>query len=215
MQIRVAIYARVSTTDKGQDTENQLRELRELVVNRKRDGWVAGEEYVDYASAKTGDRAEFQRMFADAGNRKFDLLLFWALDRVTREGALKTLQYLERLTDAGVEWWSYKEEYLRSVGPFRDAVLSILATIAKQERLRLSERTKAGMARVKAAGKQLGRPQAIYRRDIAQELRAAGMSWRKMAVELGVGQSTLRADFKRASKRALKAPPKRRGKKPI
>src|SRR5207302_1262078 len=114
--------------------------------------------YVDHASGGSGDRQMFQEMFTDAAQRKFDLVLFWSLDRFSREGVLETLQYLQRLTNNGVDWWSLKEEYLRSVGIFRDAVLSILATIAKQERIRLSERVMAGLERARAEGKDLGRP---------------------------------------------------------
>jgi DNA invertase Pin-like site-specific DNA recombinase len=210
--MRVAIYARVSTTDKGQDTENQLRELRELVSNRSRDGWALVAEYVDHASAKTGNRPEFQRLFHDGGNRKFDMVLFWSLDRFTREGVLETLQYLQRLTASGVDWWSYREEYLRSIGPFRDAVLSILATIAKQERIRISDRTKAGLATAKAKGKRLGRPLKIFRRDRVMELVAAGHSQRAIARELGIGESTVRVAIKRAGgvrKKGIPDPPRK------
>jgi DNA invertase Pin-like site-specific DNA recombinase len=174
--LRIAIYARVSTTDKGQDTENQLRELRQFVTNRTTDGWTLAGEYVDLASGKTADRPEFQRLFRDAAERRFDLVLFWSLDRFTREGVLETLQHLNRLTSNGVDWWSFKEEYLRSIGPFRDAVLSILATIAKQERVRLSERVKAGLDRAKAQGKAIGRPKVVVDRDRVVNLRRQGLS---------------------------------------
>lgn len=190
--MRVAIYARVSTTDKGQDTENQLRELRELVANRSRDGWEPAGEYIDHASAKTGNRVEFQRLFEDAGNRKFDLVLFWALDRFSREGVLATLQYLRRLTTHDVDWWSYREEYLRSVGPWRDAVLGILATVAAQERVRISDRTKAGLARARREGRIGGRPARVFDRKKAQKLRDAGLSWRVIEHKMGIAQSTIR-----------------------
>jgi DNA invertase Pin-like site-specific DNA recombinase len=96
--MRVAIYARVSTKDKGQETENQLAQLREFAGKQS---WHIHHEYVDQLSGKTAGRPEFQRMFKDASQRKFDLVLFWALDRFTREGALATLQHLEALTAAG------------------------------------------------------------------------------------------------------------------
>ena len=73
-------------------------------------------------------------MFADARARKFDLVLFWSLDRLSREGVSATLGHLERLTAYGVGWRSHTEECLDSCGIFRDAVLGILARIAKQER---------------------------------------------------------------------------------
>jgi len=57
-----------------------------------------------------------------------------------------TLQGLERLTADGIGWKSFTEQYLDSLGPFADAILSVLACVAKQERIRLSERTRAGLA---------------------------------------------------------------------
>src|SRR6185312_2436938 len=137
--IRIAIYGRVSTFDKGQDTENQVRELRQFVSNKGAEGWRLAGEYVDHATGKSANRPEFQRLFRDAAERRFDLVLFWSLDRFSREGVVETLQHLERLKANGVSWWSFKEEFLRSVGPFADAVLAIIACIAKQERVRLSE----------------------------------------------------------------------------
>jgi DNA invertase Pin-like site-specific DNA recombinase len=138
----VAIYARVSTRDKGQDTENQLRQLREFC--RKQD-WRVVCEFVDHATGKHSDREQFQALFAAASRSEFDVVLFWSLDRFSREGVLATLQHLQRLTSYGVGYRSFTEAYLDSCGMFKDAVISILATIAKQERIRLSERTVAGL----------------------------------------------------------------------
>ena len=135
--MRIALYARVSTKDRGQDHENQLRELREFVRRKKADGWEVVEEFVDRASGKTAARPAFQRMFEQASRKEFDLVVFWSLDRFPREGVRETLNHLQRLTSYGVDWFSYREEYLRSLGGFRDAVLAILAAIAKQERVRI------------------------------------------------------------------------------
>ena len=152
--MKVAIYARVST-DK-QDNENQLVQLREFAAKQ---GWTVFGEYVDRESGAKSDRVEFQRMFADASKRKFDLVLFWALDRLSREGVLQTLQHLNRLENHGVGFRSFTEQYFDSCGIFREAVISIMATLAKQERVRRSERTKAGLAIARAKGRRLGRPQ--------------------------------------------------------
>lgn len=127
--MKIAIYSRVSTLK--QDTENQLRQLREFAAKQ---GWEVVREYVDYESGAKAERAEFQRMFDDASRRKFDLVLFWALDRLSREGVLETLQHLNRLTSYGVGFRSYTEQFFDSCGVFRDVVIAIMATLAKQER---------------------------------------------------------------------------------
>ncbi len=147
-----AIYARVSTRDKGQDFTNQLIALREFAGKQ---GWYIWQEYVDQITGSTDDRAQFRQMVQDASQRKFDVLLFWALDRLSREGALETLQHLQRLTSYGVGWRSFTEQYLDSTGIFREAVISILATVAKQESIRLAEPTRAGLERVKRSGAKL------------------------------------------------------------
>jgi hypothetical protein len=76
-----------------------------------------------------------------AHQRKFDILVFWALDRLTREGTRATLNYLQRLESKGVDYVSYQEQWLDSTGPFKDVKISMFATLAKQERARISERT--------------------------------------------------------------------------
>jgi DNA invertase Pin-like site-specific DNA recombinase len=106
------------------------------------------QEFTDKASGKRGDRVQFQAMFEAASRREFDAVLFWSLDRFTREGTLPTLQYLQRLDSyGGVACRSFTESWLDSLGPFKDVVLALLATLAEQERVRLSERVTAGLAR--------------------------------------------------------------------
>jgi DNA invertase Pin-like site-specific DNA recombinase len=180
------LYARVSTKDKGQDVSNQLRQLREFC--RKQE-WEVVEEYIDRASGKHSDRERFQAMFAAASRREFDLVLFWSLDRFSREGTVETLQHLQRLTSYGVAWRSFTEQYLDSTGIFKDAVIGILAAVAKQERVRLSERVHAGLERAKAQGRVGGRPRIRRDRDrdakIIRQMRAEGDSYGEIADALG------------------------------
>ncbi|SRR5713101_2627319 len=187
--MRVSIYARVSTGD--QDNENQLAQLREYC---QRQGYEVVNEYVDIASGGKTDRHQFKLMFEQASQRKFDLLLFWSLDRLSREGVLATLQYLQRLAEYGVGYKSFTEQYLDSLGPFREAVLAILACIAKQERIRLSERTRAGLAKAKSQGKVFGRPRSLkpYEKEKAVQLRKEGRSWTYIAKQFNCHQDTIK-----------------------
>jgi DNA invertase Pin-like site-specific DNA recombinase len=172
--VKVAIYARVSTKDKGQSTDNQLPDLRRYAEVL---GWDIHKEYAEEESGSTANREQFKQLFADAHQRKFDLVLFWSLDRFSREGALPTLQHLNTLESYGVGYKSYTEQYLDSTGIFKDAVISILAIVAKQERVRLSERTRAGLERAKGKGTKLGKPGLAQEQiDQIRRLKGGGMS---------------------------------------
>lgn len=131
-------------------------------------------------------------MFGDASQGKFDLLLFWVLDRLSREGVLETLQHLNRLTSYGVGFRSFTEQYFDSCGIFKDAVISILATIAKQERIRMSERTKAGLAQARRNGRQIGRPRLTVQSSEIARLRASGLSLRAIGRQLGISEGSVR-----------------------
>src|SRR6266852_1854631 len=180
---------------KTKEVENQLRQLREFAAAQ---GWTISREYIDHETGKTDDRAEFQAMFSDASQRKFDVLLFWALDRLSREGVLETLQHLNRLTSYGVGYRSFTEQYFDSCGVFRDAVIAIVATVAKQERVRISERTRAGLAVARAKGKILGRPSLNVNPVEVARMRTEGLSFRAIADKLGVSVATAHAASKTA-----------------
>ncbi len=196
--MKTALYTRVSTKDKGQDTENQLHQLRESAATQ---GWKITAEYVDRASGKRGDREQFQRMFAAASRREFDILLFWSLDRLSREGVFETLNHLQRLTSYGVNYRSFTEQYLDSTGIFKEAVIGILAAVAKQERVRLSERTLAGLQRARAQGRVGGRPAKVDNPrtlKALRRLRDQGKSIRQIAAELRLSTNTVLKGLKAA-----------------
>ena len=185
--MQVAIYSRVSTSDGKQRVENQVRQLRAFC--RKR-GFEVVAEFADEASGADADRPEFKRMFAAAHKREFDGVVFWSLDRFSREGVLPTLQRLEQLNSYGVAWVSLTEEYLDSTGIFRDAIIGILSALARQEKVRISERTKAGLERAKAQGKRLGRPRKVVDRKKVIEARKAGASFGELAKRFGISRSS-------------------------
>jgi DNA invertase Pin-like site-specific DNA recombinase len=186
--MRVAIYARVSTKDKGQDTENQLYQLRTFA---ERHGTIY-HVFTDQESGGKADRTDFKQLLLEVYQHKFDLVVFWRLDRFSREGALATLRYLKELKDHGVNYKSFTEPYLDSLGPFGDVIVSMLATIAAQDLLKISENTKAALAKKKAAGVQLGAP-AKSTEIIAQvrRLKASGASNQAIARALKMSPTTV------------------------
>lgn len=195
----VAIYARVSTDDKGQDPENQLCDLRAWCASG---GHEIVTEYVEHVSGRkrVEERPEMNRLFADASKRKFTLVLFWSLDRFSREGMTQTVLNLERLNSNGVAFHSYTEEYLTTDNELvRDILLSALSSLAKVEAQKISRRTKAGMAKAKANGKVLGRPkitdaQITAIRETAQK--NPKLSQRAIAKAVGVSRASVARHFK-------------------
>jgi len=147
--MKVAMYVRVST-DK-QEVLNQLVQLRAYC---KQKGYEVFNEYVDVISGKEKSRPAYDLMFLHAHRRYFDLVLFWDLSRFSRAGTLYTLQKLKELENLGVDWESFQEPYFSSIGDFRDVVISIMSTLAKIQREKISDNTKAGLKNAKNVGKR-------------------------------------------------------------
>lgn len=187
--MKAAIYARLSTRDKGQDNKNQLHELRAFAARK---GFAVCKEYTDHDSGGKADRTQFKLLFLDAHQGRFDVVIFWALDRFSRKGVGETLNHLQKLSASGVQFLSFTEQYPDSTGIFKDAIIGILAVIAKQEKVRIGERTKAGLIRARAKGKVIGRP-AVDAEKITQvkRLKATGISDRATAIALGMSPSTV------------------------
>lgn len=150
--MKAVLYVRVST-DK-QEVDNQLLQLREYC---KKSSYEIIDEYVDIISGKETSRPSYDQMFLDAHKKMFDLVLFWDLSRFSRAGTLYTLQKLKELENLGIDWESYQESYFKSVGQFKDVVLSIISTVARIEREKISERTKAGLERARRKGSPIGK----------------------------------------------------------
>jgi DNA invertase Pin-like site-specific DNA recombinase len=190
--MKCAIYARVSTSK--QDNDNQLIQLREFAAKQQ---WEIVAEFVDTVTGSgKEDRAQFDRMMLAASQRRFDVLLFWKLDRLSREGVRKTLQYLERLDSWGVAWRSFMEPFFDSCGIMRDVVISIMATLAQQERVNISDRTRAGLQRTRAKGTRLGRPVVNLDMTEVRRRQGQGQSIRGIAKALGCSPALLVKRFR-------------------
>jgi len=181
--MRVAIYARVSTDDKGQDVENQLIQLRTYCKARE---YTIYKEYTEHITG-TGKkrRPVFEEMLEDARKRKFDILLVWSYDRFSR-GGLKDIRYILDLNSWGVKFVSYQESFLDTTTDMGELLLPIFAWIAKQEAKKISERTKAALQKLKSQNVKLGRPQLNIDDNKLLELRKQGKSWREIAREMGL-----------------------------
>jgi DNA invertase Pin-like site-specific DNA recombinase len=186
--MKVALYLRVSKDDGRQDVANQRLQLEDFC---KRQGWPIVAEFADRASGKSGDRPQFRKMLDAASRKEFDLLLFWSVDRLSREGTLAVLQYLRQLDSWGVQWRSFTEPYFDAAGPFKDVVLSVAATLARQERLKIVERTKAGLERARKAGKAIGRPALDIDIEKLRQLQAEGMSIRQLAKKFKISPNSV------------------------
>ena len=152
--LKAAIWARVSTTE--QETANQVRVLEEWAQKR---GLEVVKVYQVEESAWQGKHLQaLAQVYADARQGQFQCLLVWALDRLSREGPLATLEIVHRLGQSGVQVLSYQEQWTEAAGEMRDLLLAIAGWVARMESIRRSERTRAGLARDVAEGTRLGRP---------------------------------------------------------
>ena len=183
--MKAGIYARVSTLDKGQDTEVQLRDLRSYAQARE---WIIVGEYVDKGQSGAKDRRpELDRLMKDVRKRKVDLILCWRLDRLGR--SLKHLILtLDELQSVGVGFVSYNENLDLTTSTGR-LMFQLLGAFAEFERNLIKERVKAGLANAKAKGAKLGRPSPEFDEDELIRLRKSGVTIRGIAERLNLRKS--------------------------
>ncbi len=152
--MKVAIYCRISTSE--QDVTNQFLALEKWARDR---GWEITQVYQEQESAwRSGHQRELARLKEDAGRRRFEVVLVWALDRLSREGAAAILNLIDTFKAYGVRVISYQEPWTEAPGAIGEILYAIAGWVAKMESQRRSERTKAGIERARAQGKNIGRP---------------------------------------------------------
>lgn len=199
---RAGIYARVSTTNHGQDPQLQTREMREYCERR---GWNVVDEYVDVGISGTKDsRPELNRLMADAHRRRFDTILVWKLDRFGR--SLRHLvNSLAELEARGIAFISLRDNLDLST-PSGRLMFQIIGAMAEFERALIAERVKAGMQNARAKGRRIGRPSRIpltedLKKEIAASYRRGDGSFRKLASQFGCSLGTIQrciAPYQRA-----------------
>jgi len=198
---RVALYARVSTTD--QSTDSQLLDLRKYVLDR---GWKIYREFVDEGISGTKDsRPALDQLMADAKKRKFDIMLVWRFDRFARS-TRHLINALEEFRNLGIDFVSYQEN-IDTSSPLGSAIFTIISAVAQLERDIIAERVKAGLRRARENGKKLGRPRLAVDAGKIAALRAQGRSWREIAEELGIGKGTAQRAFYSLPKNPSGKPP--------
>jgi DNA invertase Pin-like site-specific DNA recombinase len=196
MTARVAIYARVSTTNHGQDVGLQTRELRQFAEAR---GWTVAGEYIDAGVSGAKDsRPELNRLMADAHKRRFDVVCVWRFDRFARSVS-HLLRALETFKALGIDFVSFSEQMDTST-PAGKMVFTVLGAVAELEHSLIVERVRAGLRNARAKGKRLGRPRVTVNAAKIAALRASGLSWPKIAVELGASVGTVYKAARKLSK---------------
>jgi DNA invertase Pin-like site-specific DNA recombinase len=185
---KVAIYVRVST-DK-QTVENQLRELHQIAERR---GWEVVDEYHDagISGSKSREaRPGLDEMLKDAQQRRFDVVMAWAIDRLGRSliDLLGTIQALEA---CGVDLY-LDQQSIDTTTPAGKLMFQITGAFAEFERSMIRQRVRAGLKRAVERGSTLGRPKISpdVEKRIQGQLRA-GKGILATAKELGVGTGTV------------------------
>ncbi len=185
---RAVLYSRVSTLHHGQDPEMQSREIREYCQRR---GWPLVGEYVDRGiSGAKERRPELDRLIADAHKRKFEVVVVWKFDRFARSVS-HLLRALENFRALGIEFVSLSEQIDTST-PTGRMIFTVLGAVAELERSLIAERVRAGLRHAVAKGKRLGRPTKHVDPAKVAELRAQGLSWRRVGLNLAVSPTKAR-----------------------
>lgn len=190
---RAALYARISTRDKGQNLENQLGELRNYAERME---WIIERQYLDTETGARNDRPELDKMMKAAARREFDLVAVFDLSRLTRTGPAGAFELIGRLMKSGVRFWSMTEEHFRTAGPAGELFIAIAAYIARAERETLQHRIRAGLDRARKSGKAIGRPSSVIDRDRLRKLQGEGLSIREIAAKLKTSPSTIARKMK-------------------
>jgi DNA invertase Pin-like site-specific DNA recombinase len=193
---RVALYARVSTKNNGQDPETQLIALREYAGHR---GMTVVDEYVDVGISGAKDRRPaLDRLMADARRRHFDIVLVARFDRFARSTKHLVLA-LEEFHSLVIDFISLNESVDTST-PAGKLMFTLISAFAEFERSIIRERVLAGLDRAKKQGRRLGRPRVVVDPIQVAGLRNIGRSWNEIARELGAGRGTVERAFRNLPK---------------
>jgi len=198
--MRVAIYSCTPIKDDPHIAETQIQRMEELVL---RYGWRTTHIYRDLVTSPGAERDAYKKMLLDAKQHHFDVLIFWALNQLTRQNANNTILLLHKLSCWKIGFRSYTERHLDSCQASPQAVPSIIAILVEQNSIYISEKTRIGIEKqrqTQTPGPKgrlgPGRPPAVFDQERAQELRAKGKSYTIIATVCGVSKATISRFFK-------------------
>ncbi|MBI5184885.1 MAG: recombinase family protein [Nitrospinae bacterium] len=183
---RVALYARVSTSNGHQNPEAQLLDLRRYAKER---GFKVFQEYVDRLSGTIEKRPALDKLMEDAGKKRFDAVLVWRFDRFARS-TKHLVESLHTFRHIGISFISFQEN-IDTGSPLGEAIFTIISAISQLERDIIKERVKSGLRRAREKGTQLGRPRVSVDPKKAKRMQKDGLSLRETATAMGVPRSTL------------------------
>jgi DNA invertase Pin-like site-specific DNA recombinase len=193
--MRAAIYARVSTKDKGQDVSMQTKELERFAGARS---WQVTDSYVDEGISGSKDsRPQLNRLMADARLKKFDAVLVWKLDRFGRS-LRHLINAIAELEALGVKFISLRDN-LDLTTPAGRLMFQIIGAMAEFERALIQERVKAGMRNALAKGKPIGPAWRIVDVATVVSLRKQGLALGAIAKELRTSKTKVCAAGKFAA----------------
>lgn len=160
-ETKVALYARVSLEEgdkenrRYQEPENQLEPLRQWA---KSQGWIIIGEYMDRGSGADPNRPNFRKLLQDAMLLRFQTILVWKLDRFSRENLSNVVGRIEKLRERKIGIKSFTESWVNTGedNPMSELVIAVMSWAAAEERRKISDRTKAGIARRRAIGQWKG-----------------------------------------------------------
>lgn len=190
----VAIYARVST--ERQAVDMQTEKLKAYASRRE---WEVYQVYEDQGfSGSNTKRPGFKQMLEDAHKRRFDVLLVWKLDRLSR--SLQDLvDTLNSLHNYGIGFVSYSDQGIDTLSPTGKLLFHVMGAMAEFERDLTSERVKAGLENAKRKGKRLGRKPVLTTGTLDQikKLKEEGFSNVQVAKKLKISEASVRNGLKR------------------
>ena len=189
--MNIAVYARVSTNNKGQDVDMQLIDMRKSIESK---GWNLFHEYVDRGiSGSKSSRPQLDKLMRHASEKKFDAVLVWKLDRFGRS-VRHLVNAIAELESFGVSFISLKDSIDLTTAQGR-LMFQIIAAMAEFERELIRERVKAGMANARSKGKRIGRPSLGIDHNQVVALKASGASWNDVSEALCCSPATAKRAY--------------------